>query len=82
MSNRIGLEKINNHETQATYFWGSSFITDQQGELLAKANTDAEAIIYAEIDLEKTEQLRRIWPYFRDRRIDSYHGLLERNIDD
>ncbi len=81
VSNRIGLEEINNHEKQTTLFWGSSFIAGQQGELLAAADTDGEGIIIADIDLERTEQVRRIWPYFRDRRIDQYNDILKRHID-
>ena len=82
VSNRIGLEGISNHETQSTLFWGSSFIAGQQGETLAKATPDDECVIITELDLEKTEQVRRLWPYFRDRRIEHYQGLLQRNIDD
>lgn len=82
VSNRIGLEKTETSEDNATLFWGSSFIAGQQGEILAEATVDKETVIIAEIDLEKTEQVRRIWPYFRDRRIDHYAGLLQRHIDD
>lgn len=82
VSNRIGLEEINNHEKQATLFWGSSFIADQQGDVLIEASDNDETVIVSDINLEKTEQTRRIWPYFRDRRIDHYDDLLERNIDE
>lgn len=77
--NRIGTETCGNLSTQ---FWGSSFICGPQGELLAQATDSNNEIIYAEIQLEKTEQVRRIWPYLRDRRIDAYSGLTKRLLDD
>lgn len=80
-SNRIGMEQDTDSD-MATLFWGSSFITGHQGELLCTATTDKEEVIVADIDLDKTEQVRRIWPYLRDRRIDAYEGILKRNIDD
>ncbi len=80
-SNRIGLEQSPDKDI-ATLFWGSSFICDQQGEMLSEASTDAEEVIISTIDLEKTEQVRRIWPYLRDRRIDRYDDILQRHIDD
>ncbi len=80
-SNRIGMEQDPDSD-MATLFWGSSFITGQQGELLAEAAIDAAEVIVAELDLDHTEQVRRIWPYLRDRRIDAYAGILKRNIDD
>ncbi|MEQ8289253.1 MAG: carbon-nitrogen hydrolase [Gammaproteobacteria bacterium] len=80
-SNRVGMEKDPDSD-MASLFWGSSFITGQQGEILATAATDKEEVIVSEIDLDKTEQVRRVWPYFRDRRIDAYAGILKRHIDD
>ena len=80
-SNRVGLEK-DNSSNMATLFWGSSFITGQQGEVLTEAATDKEEVIVTELDLDKTEDVRRIWPYLRDRRIDEYSGILKRHIDD
>ena len=62
-------------------FWGSSFIAGSQGELLAEAAVETEETLVVEIDLERSEQVRRIWPFLRDRRIDSYQGLLERFRD-
>ncbi len=82
VSNRIGLENLETRDPNATQFWGSSFIAGQQGETLAEASTDDTCVIMAEIDLNKTEQIRRIWPYFRDRRIEHYDGILKRHIDD
>lgn len=78
VSNRTGMEKSAEIET---LFWGSSFITGQQGEILKQAGTDEETVIVAELDLDRTEQVRRIWPYLRDRRIDQYDGILKRHID-
>ncbi|MBK5937995.1 carbon-nitrogen hydrolase [Halochromatium roseum] len=59
-------------------FWGNSFICGPQGEILAQAPTDDEQLLIAEIDLARTEQVRRIWPFLRDRRIDAYADLLKR----
>jgi N-carbamoylputrescine amidase len=61
-------------------FWGNSHVLGPQGEMLAEAGLDA-TILYAEIDLARSEQVRRIWPFLRDRRIDAYDGLLKRYID-
>ncbi len=81
-SNRVGLETSNAYENMATQFWGSSFITGQQGEILVEASTEEETVIITELDLNRTEEVRRIWPYLRDRRIDHYEGILQRHIDD
>ncbi|HVB83398.1 MAG TPA: carbon-nitrogen hydrolase [Rhodanobacteraceae bacterium] len=62
-------------------FWGSSFVCGPQGELLAQASADAPELLLAEIDRSRSEQVRRIWPFLRDRRIDAYRGLLERYRD-
>ena len=62
-------------------FWGNSFIAGQQGEMIATANANDEVNLIASIDLNKTENIRRIWPYLRDRRIDAYHNLSKRYID-
>ena len=62
-------------------FWGSSFIAGQQGEILAQAEVDSVTVVVAEIDLHRTETIRRIWPFLRDRRIDAYQGLLARYRD-
>lgn len=79
-SNRIGLESADKNETLATQFWGSSFILGQQGEMLVEASPDKETLIVADIDLTRTEQIRHVWPYFRDRRIEHYDGILQRYI--
>ena len=80
-SNRIGHEPDPSGKTKGSVFWGSSFIAGQQGELLAKATIDKPAVIVAEIDTGRTDTVRRIWPYFRDRRIDAYQDLVKRHIE-
>lgn len=81
-SNRTGFEPDPSGQTAGAQFWGSSFICGPQGEILAQAKTDQETVITAPLDLERTDQLRRIWPYLRDRRIDAYDGLLKRSLKD
>jgi len=61
-------------------FWGNSHVLGPQGEFLAEAGTDA-AILSVEVDMERSEHVRRIWPFLRDRRIDAYGDLLKRYID-
>jgi N-carbamoylputrescine amidase len=62
-------------------FWGSSHVLGPQGEILAEAGTDAPAILMADVDLRRSEDVRRIWPFLRDRRIDAYGDLLRRYRD-
>ncbi len=62
-------------------FWGSSHVLGPQGERLAEAPTDAPKLLVARIDLDRSEQVRRIWPFLRDRRIDAYGDLLKRYRD-
>ena len=62
-------------------FWGSSFVCGPQGELLAQAGVSGPARVHAEIDLRRSEHVRRIWPFLRDRRIDAYGDLLRRYRD-
>ena len=62
-------------------FWGSSFIAGPQGEILAEAPAEQPAVLVAEIDLARSEAVRRIWPFFRDRRIDAYEDLTKRYGD-
>jgi len=63
-------------------FWGSSFIADPQGIILAEGSVDREEIIMAEVDLARLEDVRRNWPFLRDRRIDEYGGITKRFLDD
>ncbi|HGX92739.1 MAG TPA: carbon-nitrogen hydrolase [Candidatus Tenderia sp.] len=79
--NRVGHEHDPSAQSDGIQFWGNSFITGPQGEILAEAGTDEDEILLAEIDLANSEKVRRIWPYFRDRRIDSYHDLSRRYRD-
>ena len=80
-ANRIGLENAEK-DSVGIEFWGQSFICNPQGVILAQASADKEEIIIAEIDLEKIEKIRRHWPFFRDRRIDSYGDITKRFIDE
>lgn len=73
--NRVGKEG----ETQ---FWGNSFVAGPQGEILAQANHQDPKVLLCDISHEHTEQVRRIWPFFRDRRIDAYEGLTARFLTD
>jgi N-carbamoylputrescine amidase len=62
-------------------FWGSSFVAGPQGEMLAQASTEKPELLIADIDLARSEAVRRIWPFLRDRRIDAYGDLLKRFRD-
>jgi len=79
--NRVGFEASPDLQASGIRFWGNSFIAGPQGELLAKGGTDAEEIITLELDLERSETVRRIWPFLRDRRIDAYGDLTRRFRD-
>ncbi len=79
--NRTGFEPDPSGQTPGSQFWGSSFVAGPQGELLAQAPTDVPAVIITELDLGRSEEVRRIWPYLRDRRIDAYGDLTRRFID-
>jgi N-carbamoylputrescine amidase len=79
--NRTGHEDDPSGQTDGIHFWGGSAAIGPQGELLAQAATDSAEVVVVDIDLERSEQLRRIWPYLRDRRIDAYHDLLRRFRD-
>ncbi|HVS71130.1 MAG TPA: carbon-nitrogen hydrolase [Phycisphaerae bacterium] len=76
--NRIGLEKIPGGGADGIEFFGGSFISDPFGKLLKKASRDQEEILIETIDPKLQEETRRNWPFFRDRRIDAYHPLLNR----
>lgn len=80
-SNRVGFEADPSDNSKGTEFWGSSFISGQQGEVLAKAVIDKPAVILAEVDTARTDTVRRIWPYFRDRRIDAYQDITKRHLE-
>lgn len=79
--NRVGFEKDASGVLEGIEFWGSSFIFGAQGELLAMGSTNQEEIIYHNLDLSRSEEVRRIWPFLRDRRIESYGEILKRYCD-
>ena len=78
--NRVGHE-VPDEGGAGIQFWGSSFICDPQGVVLAEASTNQEEIILAEVDLALLEDIRRNWPFLRDRRIDAYGGITRRFLD-
>ncbi len=79
--NRTGLEKIPD-AGEGLEFWGGSFISDPQGVVISHASPDKEEILIGEIDLQHLEEIRRNWPYLRDRRIDAYKGITRRFIEE
>jgi N-carbamoylputrescine amidase len=79
--NRVGLETPADGGA-GIEFWGSSFVADPQGVLLAIGSPDKEQILIAEIDSDRIEDVRRNWPFLRDRRIDAYSGLTRRYLDE
>ena len=79
--NRIGHEPDPSGTSAGINFWGSSFITGPQGEFLAQASCNRRELLFAEVDMQRSEQIRRIWPFLRDRRIDAYEDLLKRFRD-
>ncbi len=79
-ANRIGLEKYL-PDTDGLEFWGASFISGPQGEILAQASHDKEEILIADVDLALQENVRQNWPFFRDRRIDAFGDITKRAID-
>jgi len=79
--NRVGLEKVAGAVGQGIEFWGSSFLSDPFGAIVAEAPADREAIVVGEVDLDRLEEVRRNWPFLRDRRIDAYAGLDRRFLD-
>jgi N-carbamoylputrescine amidase len=78
--NRTGFEPDPSGATGGIRFWGGSFVAGPQGEILAQAATDADATLVVDIDLARTEAVRRMWPFFRDRRIDAFGGLTQRAL--
>ncbi|MEH6481312.1 MULTISPECIES: carbon-nitrogen hydrolase [Pseudoalteromonas] len=75
--NRVGHESDPSAQSDGISFWGNSFIAGPQGELLAEANNTDEQILVVEIDQKRSENVRRIWPFLRDRRIDHYKDLTK-----
>ena len=79
--NRVGFEKDDSSVLKGTQFWGNSFAFGAQGEFLAQANHHNEEILYAQVDLQQSETVRRWWPFLRDRRIECYDDITKRYRD-
>ena len=79
--NRVGLEPGDSGGA-GLEFWGTSFVADPQGVVLAEASTDREEVLVAEVDPARIEDVRRNWPFLRDRRIDAYSGITRRFLDE
>ena len=81
-ANRVGFKKPADPQGAGLEFWGTSFVSDPFGVVLKEASTDREELVLAEVDLERLEETRRNWPFFRDRRIDAYAGITQRFLDE
>ena len=79
--NRVGFEEDPSGQTAGIQFWGTSFVAGPQGEIIYEASTDDEESIVVEMDMDRSEQVRRWWPFLRDRRIDAYGDITKRFID-
>ncbi len=80
--NRVGHETDPSGQTNGINFWGTSFVAGPQGEIIYEASEDDEESIIVSIDMKHSEQVRRWWPFLRDRRIENYGGITKRYIDD
>ena len=80
--NRVGLEPDPSQQTNGIQFWGTSFVAGPQGELLFEAPKDQEVATVVDVDMQRSEQVRRWWPFLRDRRIDNYGDITRRFIDE
>lgn len=78
VANRIGHESDPTGQTKGSQFWGSSFVAGPQGEFLSEASTDKAQVLVTDLDLARSENVRRWWPFLRDRRVDAFEGLLKR----
>ena len=81
VANRIGHEADPSGQGAGIDFWGSSFVAGPQGEFIARAGVRDECVLRATLDRARSEDVRRIWPFLRDRRIDAYHDLVRRYRD-
>ncbi len=79
--NRTGYETDPSEQTNGITFWGNSFVAGPQGEVLWQASNNNEEVKVVEIDMKRSEQVRRWWPFFRDRRIDAFGDITKRFID-
>ncbi|MEY4591076.1 MAG: hypothetical protein RL497_3152 [Pseudomonadota bacterium] len=82
VANRTGFEASPMPGASGIEFWGTSFICGPQGEFLVLADPESQGVFCAEINVQRSESVRRIWPYFRDRRVDAYQGLTRRWLGD
>ena len=79
--NRVGHEDDPSRQTRGIQFWGSTFVAGPQGEMLFRAPNDTECVSIVDVDMKRSEQVRRWWPFLRDRRIDAYTDLTKRFVD-
>lgn len=79
--NRVGHEEDTTSVTGGIQFWGSSFVVGPQGEFLFRASEKTEETAIVDVDMKRSENVRRWWPFLRDRRIDAYEGLTKRFLD-
>jgi N-carbamoylputrescine amidase len=79
--NRVGHEPDPSPNSEGIQFWGNSFVAGPQGEFLAHADAEETKVLIVELDRQRSEEVRRIWPFLRDRRIDEYGGLVQRFLD-
>jgi N-carbamoylputrescine amidase len=79
--NRVGREADPSGQTNGIRFWGHSFVCGPQGEIISQSPDDREDIKVVDINLQRSEQVRRWWPFLRDRRIDAFGGITERFLD-
>ena len=80
--NRVGYEEDPSGQTNGIQFWGTSFVAGPQGEIVYEACDDDEESIIVEMDMDHSEQVRRWWPFLRDRRIEEYEGITRRFLDE
>ena len=79
--NRVGHEPDPSGQTRGIQFWGNSFVAGPQGEILAQASNVEPQVMVVEVDMDRSENVRRWWPFLRDRRIDAYDSILKRFDD-
>ncbi len=79
--NRVGYEEDEKGHLDGIRFWGNSFAVGPQGELLARSESSVEEVVYVQIDYARNDEVRKIWPFLRDRRIEFYHDLSKRFIE-
>ena len=80
VANRVGFKPDPSGQLSGSQFWGHSFVAGPQGEFLAKADESADVLV-VDVDLARSENVRRWWPFLRDRRIDAYGDLVRRYRD-